>query len=99
MKDSPESQQKFVDFAIAHMNEDHRKDMRDMIKAFLSVNWVTDAEMLGFEAEEIKLRGYGEQGQAEMFTLPFDTPLKNVRELRPRLVEMVKKAREILQTD
>lgn len=49
-----------MDFVIVYMNEDYWKDMRDMIKVFLSVNWVIDVEMLGFEVEEIKLRGYGE---------------------------------------
>ena len=97
MTDNSEFQQKFVDYAIKHMNEDHRIDMRDMIMAFLKVKWVTDAEMLGFDAEKIQLKGYGEQGAEKVFILPFDTPIGRAQELRPKLVQMVRQAREVLQ--
>ncbi|NRB46762.1 MAG: DUF2470 domain-containing protein [Saprospiraceae bacterium] len=99
MTENTEFQQKFVNYAITHMNEDHRPDMRDMIKAFLKEDWVTDAEMLDFDREQIKLKGFGEKGEEKIFMLPYDAPIDKAQELRPKLVQMVRQAREILQKD
>jgi len=86
--------QKYVDYAVNHMNEDHRDAMVDMLHGLCGAPWVTDVEMLGFDEAGIQLKGLGEADKSEAFTLSFDAPLSKANEFRPALMGLLAKARE-----
>ncbi|MEM1118799.1 MAG: DUF2470 domain-containing protein [Bacteroidota bacterium] len=87
--------QKYKDYAINHMNEDHRDAMVEMLQGFYQTNWVMDAEMLDFDAQQMQIRGLGVANESEDFTLTFDTPLANAKEFRPALMALLSKARAL----
>ncbi|MEM6319994.1 MAG: DUF2470 domain-containing protein [Bacteroidota bacterium] len=90
--------QKYKDYAINHMNEDHRDAMVEMLQGFCQANWVTDAEMLDFDAQQMQIRGLDAVKQSEDFTLLFDTPLADAKEFRPTLMALLSKARALKNT-
>ncbi|MEM0994083.1 MAG: DUF2470 domain-containing protein [Bacteroidota bacterium] len=95
--ESIEFKQKFVIGAVEHMNEDHRDAMVDMLQAFHRAEWVTDAEMLHFNREKMKIRGLGVADKTEDFEIAYDQPLQEAKAFRPVLIELLKKARKMLE--
>ncbi|MEM1328899.1 MAG: DUF2470 domain-containing protein [Bacteroidota bacterium] len=85
--------QKFVNGAIEHMNDDHRDAMVDMLHGFHNATWVTDAEMLHFDAEKMRVKGLGENDKSEEFDIVYDEPLATAKQFRPVLIKMLQKAR------
>ncbi|MEN0045633.1 MAG: DUF2470 domain-containing protein [Bacteroidota bacterium] len=86
---------KFVTNAVEHMNDDHRDAMVEMLHGFYAADWVTDAELLHFNKEQMEIRGLGVNGRVEDFNLPYDEPLKQAKEFRPALIAMLNQARNI----
>jgi putative heme iron utilization protein len=84
----------FIDNAVNHMNEDHRDAMVDMLHGLCQAPWVTDAEMLHFDASSIRLRGWGAAGESEEFTIAYDEPLTKANQFRPALMGLLAKARQ-----
>ncbi|MEM6380522.1 MAG: DUF2470 domain-containing protein [Bacteroidota bacterium] len=89
--------QKFVDNAVAHMNDDHRDAMVDILHGFCQANWVKDAEMLSFDKEKMTLRGFGLDDQTNDFDVIYDQPLDKPAAFRPALIEMLKRARTLIK--
>ncbi|MEM1328758.1 MAG: DUF2470 domain-containing protein [Bacteroidota bacterium] len=85
--------QQFVEGAIEHMNDDHRDAIVDMLHGFHNATWVTDAELLHFDAEKMRVRGLSEDAKSEEFDIVYDTPLENSKQFRPVLIKMLKRAR------
>ncbi|HAS41571.1 MAG TPA: hypothetical protein DCS93_13910 [Microscillaceae bacterium] len=50
-------EQRFVDSAVDHVNEDHRDAMIDILKGLRQANWVVDAELVSFDKEKIEAKG------------------------------------------
>ncbi|MEM6803389.1 MAG: DUF2470 domain-containing protein [Bacteroidota bacterium] len=96
MKDEKAFAPKFYDMVINHMNDDHRPDMRDILKGIKGEAWVQDAELLHFDKEKIQFKAFGEGGKEEVIEIVYETPLEKPKEVRPLLVQMVREAREIL---
>ncbi|MEL6942000.1 MAG: DUF2470 domain-containing protein [Bacteroidota bacterium] len=87
--------QKFVEGAVKHMNEDHRDAMVDILHGLCEATWVTDAEMLHFDKEKMEIRGLGAVDKTENFEVKFDDPLEKANEFRPVLITILKRAREL----
>ena len=85
--------QKFVESAVKHMNEDHRDAMVDILLGLCDSAWVVDAEMLYFGKEKMEIRGYGTEDKIEVFEVKYTKPLEKPNEFRPVLIEMLKQVR------
>ena len=87
--------QKFVDNAVAHMNDDHRDAMVDILQGLCQADWVVDAEMLSFDKEKMTIRGLGTNDQTQDFEVTYDQPLEKPAAFRPTLIELLKRARSL----
>lgn len=82
---------------IDHMNDDHRSNLRDYVRAFASIDTADDAIMLsldrlGFDVAAIV------DGLPQQVRLSFDEPLAHPREARKAMVNLAQRARAILDT-
>ncbi|MGD1895075.1 MAG: DUF2470 domain-containing protein [Cyclobacteriaceae bacterium] len=89
--------QKFVDSAVEHVNEDHRDAMVDILTGLCEANWVTDAELIHFDKEKMEVRGFNAEGREEIFTVPYDAPLEKSNQFRPTLIALLQRARAELK--
>ncbi|MEM9833569.1 MAG: DUF2470 domain-containing protein [Bacteroidota bacterium] len=85
--------QKFVDGAIEHVNDDHRDAMTDILQGLCGADWVTDAEIVHFDKDKMNVRGLNEAGREELFTVPYDESLEKPNQFRPMLIALLKRAR------
>ncbi|MEM7343887.1 MAG: DUF2470 domain-containing protein [Chloroflexota bacterium] len=81
-----------VEYAIQHMNEDHRDNLVDYARNLAGLSWVEEAEMLGLDVEGFDLKVVG-GGQADQVRITFDAPLTHANQLRPALVDLAKRAK------
>ncbi len=95
MNKSKEFDKKFVVYAIAHVNDDHRLAMVKILRGLCDAYWVTDAKLLDYDHEKMVIMGSG-KSQNRSFELSFDTPLKNAKEFRQALISMLRKAEQKL---
>lgn len=87
------SNTKFMDYAIGHMNDDHREDMVAMAKVYLKLGWAQDAEMLSYDAHGLRLKISDSQNRSEKHELNFPQALEREQDIRAVLVQMVKAAK------
>jgi len=90
-------EQRFVDSAVDHVNEDHRDAMIDILKGLRQANWVVDAELISFDKEKIEAKGFGDNHETKNFEILFDIPLEKPSEFRFKLIEMLQEARALLK--
>ena len=99
MTDNLKFEQKFVDSAVDHVNEDHRDAMIDILKGLRQANWVVDAELISFDKEKIEAKGFGANQETKTFEISFDEPLEKPNQFRHKLIEMLQQARALLNND
>ncbi len=85
--------QKFVDNATEHVNDDHRDAMTDILRGLCGVDWATDAELIYFDKEKMDVRGLNEEGREEIFTVHYDEQLEKHNQIRPLLITLLQRAR------
>lgn len=85
---------KLVEDAIQHMNEDHAHNLLDYARGLAGLPWAEDVEMTGLDAAgfDIVARGGGRIAHAR---IPFDLPLTDANDLRPALVALAGRARQM----
>ncbi len=81
---------------VSHMNEDHADAIGLYIQHHAGIEGASDAQMLSIDAEGMDLSFY-QGGKQRETRIPFEPPLTDASEVRSRLVEMVKEARQQLQ--
>ena len=85
-----------VESIVGHMNEDHADAIGLYVQHYAGIEGASDAQMLSIDAQGMDLSFY--QGGEQLETrIPFEPPLTDASEVRSRLVEMVKEARQQLQ--
>lgn len=75
---------------LSHMNEDHANALRNYCKAFGATD-PAEVHMIGIDSE-----GFDVLADGKFHRFEFDRPIGNSQEARERLVEMAKKAQEIV---
>ena len=88
---------KFIDYAINHVNDDHRKEMIQIVKVFTEFKDVKDVTLLDYDATGMQMNIAVIGNDVARITVDFPTALKTPQDFRPVLVEMVKTPREELK--
>lgn len=88
----------FMDSVIAHMNQDHADALILYIRAFSEFDQVKYVTLLHIDRRAMRLIvTQNETGEGETdVSIKFDPPLRDAAEVRPRLVQMAKLARQRL---
>lgn len=84
--------EKFVAGIVAHINEDHRREMLDLARGLAGQTWALDAELLHADPLGIDLL-LRAGDRAERLRVPFDAPLERPNQFRPTLIELIGRAR------
>jgi putative heme iron utilization protein len=86
--------EKFVQYAVNHVNEDHAAAMLTILKSFSQVDWPTKAILITYNNENMQVTGYDSLEREEVFQIAFPRKLENAQEFRPVLIEMLTTARK-----
>ncbi len=89
--------QKFKTMVIDHVNDDHRPEMRDILRGICRIDWVEDGELASFDQGGIEALGFGADGQTVRYEIRFPQALDKPKEFRPALIKMVHQARALLE--
>jgi len=87
--------EKFVAGVVAHINADHRTEMRDLAQGLAGQTWTEDVEVLHADPCGIDLLLRAE-GREERLRIAFDTPLERPNQFRPALIALIGRARALL---
>ncbi|MEM9361381.1 MAG: DUF2470 domain-containing protein [Bacteroidota bacterium] len=85
---------KFINYAVNHVNEDHRKEMIQLVQVFTDYEAVSDVTLLDYDAEGMEVIIVEREKGEQRTRIPFPEALKGPHDFRPVLVDMVKTARE-----
>ena len=83
----------FAESVIVHMNQDHADALVLYVNAFTEFDQTKQATLTDINRRSMRL--IINQSETEV-SVKFEPPLRDANEVRPRLVEMVKLAREKL---
>lgn len=84
--------EKFVSGVVAHINADHRTEMRDLAHGLAGQTWAEDVELLHADPRGIDLLLRTEHRE-ERLRIAFDTPLERPNQFRPALITLIGRAR------
>nr|WP_297918773.1 DUF2470 domain-containing protein [uncultured Allomuricauda sp.] len=93
----PFDNRKFVDYAINHVNEDHRLEMIQIVKTLTPFRDVEDVTVMDYHSSGMELLVHLPNQKEQYITLPFEKKLESPQEFRPALIAMVNKARQLLK--
>lgn len=82
--------------AIAHMNVDHRRALVDYARAFGDFEHVEEARMIALDRLGFDLQVTPKEGRQQLLRVGFDEPLERPEDVRPAMVAMVDRARDLL---
>jgi putative heme iron utilization protein len=83
---------------ISHMNEDHRNNLIEYVRAFGDFEACTDATMLTVDSLGFDVRASNEH-ERRFVRIAFDEPATNSRLVRRAMVQLAAQARAALTTD
>ena len=87
---------KFVQYAIDHVNDDHRKEMIEIVQKLCKAGWVEDAELLSYDHNKMTVQGNSATKQkSQLFKILFSKPLTDAKAFRPELIAILEKARNL----
>ncbi|MEM6684626.1 MAG: DUF2470 domain-containing protein [Bacteroidota bacterium] len=86
--------QKFMQYAVNHVNEDHKDAMLHIFKSVYTTKWVVEVTLLFYNANEMFVEVSDGSNMQEQFSISFPTPLKNAKDFRPVLIAMLNEARK-----
>ncbi len=86
-----------VNSIVSHMNEDHADAVRLYLQVYAGVQGADKVQMTSIDAEGLDIE-YELAAETLTTRVLFDPPLENAEEVRPRLVTMVKAARQQLES-
>ncbi|GAB4108663.1 MAG: hypothetical protein OHK0022_60440 [Roseiflexaceae bacterium] len=92
---SQEFPAKFVAGIVAHINDDHRREMLDLAHGLAGQGWASDATLLHADRLGLDLLLHAE-GREERLRVAFDTPLEQPNQFRPTLIALIQRARQAL---
>lgn len=95
---SHEFPDKFVVGIVAHINDDHRREMLELAHGLAGQSWASDATLLHADKRGIDLLLHGAD-RAERVRVPFDAPLEQPNQFRPTLIALIQRARQALPQD
>ncbi len=79
--------------AIDHMNDDHPQALVDYAKAFCDIDDPKDARMVGLDRLGFDMQVEDTSGREQRVRVHFDEPVEHPSDVRPTMVELVKRAR------
>jgi putative heme iron utilization protein len=84
---------KFMNYAVNHINEDHKDALLDIFKAFHKTIVITDVTLLSYDKNEMHVEANADSDQPERFSIPFPRPLETAQDFRPVLIAMLNDVR------
>ncbi|MEM1257483.1 MAG: DUF2470 domain-containing protein [Bacteroidota bacterium] len=86
-----------MDYAINHVNEDHRKEMVQIVKGYTDVSDVSDVTLLDYDAKGMEAMVVEKNKGKQKIWIGFPRVLKGPHDFRSVLVDMVNVARKKLE--
>ena len=90
----PDMMASSADGVISHMNDDHRHNLVDMVRAFAQQSAATDAIMIGLDHLGFDVVAITD-GHPHEVRIPFDEPLRHPREVRKAMVVLAQRAKGV----
>ncbi|MCG8347137.1 MAG: class I SAM-dependent methyltransferase [Chloroflexales bacterium] len=87
--------EKFVAGVVAHINEDHRREMLDLAHGLAGQNWASEASLLHADKHGLDLLLHAADRE-ERLRVTFDEPLERPNQFRPALIALIQRARQAL---
>jgi caffeoyl-CoA O-methyltransferase len=87
--------EKFVAGIVAHLNEEHRRELLALAHGLAGQIWATAAEALTLEPTGLGLLLRNAE-RAEELSIPFEPPLERPNQVRPALIALIGRARQEL---
>lgn len=84
-----------IESIVSHMNEDHADAIAVYVQYYAGIDGASDAQMLSIDAFGMDI-SYSEGNEQRQARIAFEPPLKDAGEVRLRLVDMAKTARQQL---
>jgi caffeoyl-CoA O-methyltransferase len=82
----------FVAGIVAHLNEEHRRELLDLAHGLAGQLWATEAEALTLAPTGLGLLLWNAE-RAEELPIPFEPPLERPNQVRPALIALIGRAR------
>ena len=83
-----------MDYAVDHVNEDHRKEMVLLVQQFTELKGISDVTLLNYDSEGMELIVVQREKPDLKIRVDFPITLNSPQDFRAVLVEMVKTARK-----
>ncbi len=98
MTESHDPIAQIAEAAIKHMNGDHADAVLDYVRGLAGITWAKRALITRLDASGIEIQAIGEGRETTIF-LPFEPPLTDTEQMRPVLVAMAQKARQLVSSE
>lgn len=98
MTESHDPIAQIAEAAIKHMNSDHADAVLDYVRGLAGITWAKRALITRLDASGIEIQAIGDGRETTIF-LPFEPPLTDTEQLRPVLVAMAQKARQLVSSE
>ncbi len=98
MTESHDPIAQIAEAAIKHMNSDHADAVLDYARGLAGITWAKRALITRLDASGIEIQAIGDGRETTIF-LPFEPPLTDTEQLRPVLVAMAQKARQLVSSE
>lgn len=92
LQSQPDMMAASADGVISHMNDDHRHNLVDMVRAFAQQSAASDAVMIGLDHLGFDVVAITDDQPHEV-RIPFDEPLQHPREVRKAMVALAQRAK------
>ena len=86
--------QKFIKYAVDHVNKDHAEAMLTILKSTQNIEWPNRAVLNTYDCDKMIVTAYHNDEKEETFDLYFPQNLENAKEFRSVLIEMLAEARK-----
>jgi putative heme iron utilization protein len=83
---------KFVAGIVAHINEEHRRELVDLAHGLAGQTWVIEAALSHIDKAGLDLQLLA-RGREETLRISFDAPLDKTTEFRPAVAALIQRAR------
>jgi nitroreductase len=84
--------------AIEHMNSEHADTVLAYARGLAGITWAKRALITRLAANGIEIHAIGDDRETTIF-LPFEPPLTDTEQLRPVLIAMAQKARQLVSSE
>ena len=89
---------KFAAGIVAHINEDHRREMLELAHGLAGATWAAEAELAGIDKGGLNLL-LRNGGREEPLRVAFAAPSDKTTDFRPAVAGLIQRARQHLAGD